>query len=198
MDMREHIVELPDGTMAEYAANVIAENMYSQCDSEGQEYLLLLREIVDHRKDATAYTLDQGWMQTHSGKKTRQKTTKGWQLLVSWKHGTTDWLPLKELKASNPIELAEFAAVNKISEEPAFAWWLKDVLQKQNQIIAKIKSRYWKMTHKFGLKLPHSVREALQIDEETGTDFWRCAIEKEMKNVMPAFEKWDDGTIEDI
>jgi hypothetical protein len=53
----------------------------------------------------TAYTLDQGWMQTRSGKKTRQKTTKGWQLLVSWKDGTTDWLPLKELKVSNPIEL---------------------------------------------------------------------------------------------
>jgi hypothetical protein len=41
IDMCEYIVELPDGTMAEYAANVIAENMYSQCDSEGQEYLLL-------------------------------------------------------------------------------------------------------------------------------------------------------------
>jgi hypothetical protein len=34
--------------------------------------------------------------------------------------------------------------------------------------------------------------------KQMGTDFWRCAIEKEMKNVMPAFEKWDDGTIEDI
>ena len=197
MDTREYVVELPDGTMAEYAANVIAENMYSQCDSEGQEYLLL-REIVDHRKDAMAYTLDQGWVQTRSGRKSRQKTTKGWQLLVSWKDGTTDWVPLKELKASNPIELAEYAVANKIVEEPAFAWWVKDVLWKRNQIIAKIKSRYWKMTHKFGLKLPHSVQEALQIDEEMGTDFWRRAIEKEMKNVMPAFEQWDDGTIEEI
>ena len=34
--------------------------------------------------------------------------------------------------------------------------------------------------------------EALRIDEETGTDFWRMAIEKEMKNVMPAFELRDD------
>jgi hypothetical protein len=145
-----------------------------------------------------AYTLDQGWKQTHSSKRTRQKTTKGWQLLVSWKDGTTDWVPLKELKASNPIELVEYAAANEMSEEPAFAWWVKDVPWKQNQIVAKIKSRYWKMTHKFGLKLPHSVQEALQIDEETGTDFWRHVIEKEIKNVMPAFEKWDDGTIKDI
>ncbi len=153
---------------------------------------------MDHWKDAMAYTLDQGWKQTHSSKRTRQKTTKGWQLLVSWKDGTTDWVPLKELKASNPIELVEYAAANEISEEPAFAWWVKDVPWKQNQIVAKIKSRYWKMTHKFGLKLPHSVQEALQIDEETGTDCWRHVIEKEIKNVMPAFEKWDDGTIEDI
>jgi hypothetical protein len=41
LDMHEYIVELPDRTTAEYAANVIAENMYSQCDFEGQEYLLL-------------------------------------------------------------------------------------------------------------------------------------------------------------
>jgi hypothetical protein len=75
------------------------------------------------------YILDQGWMQTRSGKKTRQKTTNGWQLLVSWKDGTTDWLPLKELKASNPIELAEYAVANKIVEEPAFAWWVKHVLK---------------------------------------------------------------------
>ena len=75
MDTREYVVELPDGTMAEYAANVIAENMYSQCDSEGQEYLLL-REIVDHRKDAMAYTLDQGWVQTRSGRKIKAENNK--------------------------------------------------------------------------------------------------------------------------
>jgi hypothetical protein len=54
------------------------------------------------------------------------------------------------------------------------------------------------MTHKFGLKLPHSVQEALQIDEEMGTNFWRRAIEKEMKKVMPASEKWDNGHLEAV
>jgi hypothetical protein len=38
MDTREYVMELPDGTMAKYVANIIAENMYSQCDSEEQEY----------------------------------------------------------------------------------------------------------------------------------------------------------------
>ena len=53
-------------------------------------------------------------------------------------------------------------------------------------------SKYWKQTHKYGIRLPHSVEEALKIDEETGTDFWRKAIEKETRNVMLAFEFRDD------
>jgi hypothetical protein len=33
--------------------NVIAENLYSQCDSEGRQFLVL-DEIIDHAKDNTA------------------------------------------------------------------------------------------------------------------------------------------------
>jgi hypothetical protein len=59
---------------------------------------------------------------------------------------------LKDLKAFNPIELAEFAVANHIAEEPAFKWWVSDTLQKQNCVISKVKKKYWKMTHKFGIK----------------------------------------------
>ena len=66
---------------------------------------------------------------------------------------------------------------------------MEDTLRKRHRIIKKVKSaKYWKRTHKYGIRLPHSVEEALRIDEETGTDFWRKSIEKEMRNVMPAFE----------
>ena len=54
-------------------------------------------------------------------------------------------------------------------------------------MIAKVRSRYWKRTHKFGILIPKSVKEALLLDDKTGTDLWQKAIEKEMKNVMPAF-----------
>ena len=40
--------------------------------------------------------------------------------------------------------------------------------------------------------MPKSVLEALAIDWQMGTDFWHHAIEKEMHNIMPAFEFWDD------
>jgi hypothetical protein len=49
--------------------------------------------------------------------------------------------------------------------------------------MSKFKSKYWKTTHKFGIRLPRSVQQALQIDEEMGTDLWHQAIEKEVKNV---------------
>jgi hypothetical protein len=65
------------------------------------------------------------------------------------------------LKHFFPVELAEYALVNKIIEEPAFAWWAKHVLRKRDRIIKKVKLRYWDRTHKYGILLPKSVEEAL-------------------------------------
>ena len=113
-------------------------------------------------------------------------------MLVEWKDGNSSWVSLNDMKDSYPLETAEYSIMNKISTEPAFAWWVPHVLRKRSRIINKVKSKYWKRTHKYGIRLPHSVEEALRIDEETGTDYWRKAIEKEMKNVMPAFEFRDD------
>ena len=183
LDSSMYEVELSDGTTADYMANVIAENMYSQVDEEGRQYLLL-KEIVDHRKTEEALTKEQV-------SPTNRTTTKGWDFLVEWKDGTTDWVPHKDLKAANPIELAEYVVANRINEEPAFAWWVPHVLRKRERILKKAKSRYWRTDYKFGIKLPHSVEEALEIDRETGTTFWRNGIEKEMRKVKPAFEITD-------
>ena len=95
----------------------------------------------------------------------------------------------------NPVEAAKYAVANKIDDQPAFAWWVQQVLRKRNRIIKKVKSRYWKRTHKFGIQLPHTVEEALAINDETGTTFWRNAIEKEMRNVGIAFSFCEDGKI---
>jgi hypothetical protein len=41
-------VQFLDGRVETYAANIIAENIYSQLDNEGNRFLLL-EEIMDHR-----------------------------------------------------------------------------------------------------------------------------------------------------
>jgi hypothetical protein len=98
------------------------------------------------------------------------------------------------LKDSNPIEVAEYAVANKLVTEPAFAWWVPTVLRQRDRNISKVRSRYLLRTHKFGIEVPKSVKRALEIDEETGTTFWRDAIEKEMKNNNSAFEILPNGT----
>ena len=55
-------------------------------------------------------------------------------------------------------------------------------------MIAKLKSKYWQRTHKYGIKIPKSVKEALKIDEENGNTLWQEAIALEMKNVKVAFK----------
>ena len=82
-------MELEDGTTEEFYANVIAENIFSQVDSEGNQYVLM-KEISDHRKDETAVPISDGWVEMSNGRKFRKKTTRGWQLLVEWKEGGSD------------------------------------------------------------------------------------------------------------
>jgi hypothetical protein len=190
LDSREYECLLEDGTLYHYNANVIAENIFAQCDDEGRMHAVL-EEITDHKKDRRAIHISNGHKKTRKGSRIPKVTTKGWKLLCQWKDGSSDWVELRHLKDSNPIELAEYAVANRIQEEPAFKWWVPETLRTRNCIIGKVKSRYWKTSHKYGVRLPHSVREALAIDKETGTDFWWQAIQKEMKKVMVAFE-YDD------
>ena len=56
-DTREYELEFEDGTSEFYTANMIAENMYSQIDSEGEPFKLI-SEIIDHRTDARALTME--------------------------------------------------------------------------------------------------------------------------------------------
>ena len=199
MDTRQYEVELNDGTVAAYYANIIAENMFGQVDSEGQQYALL-DEVTDHRKDQSAISSADGWVTTRANRRVRKKTTKGWKLLVTWKGGSTDWVDLKIMKEAYPLEVAEYAKANRLEEEPAFAWWIADALLNRNRFLSKVKSRYWKTTHKFGIELPHSVEQAFRIDQQNGDQLWRKAIEKEMGKIksLGAFERYDKASPEDL
>ena len=171
-DTRSYLVEFKDGSVSEYTANIIAENIYSQVDKEGRSFAIL-QEISGHRKEpGTAVEPAEAYITSANGNKSPKRTTKGWSLQVEWKGGEQEWIPLKDLKVSNPIEVAEYAVANGIAEEPAFAWWVKEVLRHRRRIVSKIKSKYWRTDHKFGIRLPHNVEEAIKIDKETGTDFW--------------------------
>jgi len=190
LDSRMYEVEYPDGHKAALSANVIAQNMFAQVDEEGNRHVLF-DAIIDHRVDGTEVKTMDAFIKNKVGHKRRRETTKGWEILVQWKDGSTTWVKLKDVKDSNPVQLAEYAVHMRIAEEPAFAWWVPYVLKKRNRIIAKVKSKYWLRTHKFGIRIPKSVEEAKRLDESNGNTLWWDAICKEMKNVRVAFEVFE-------
>jgi hypothetical protein len=69
-----------------------------------------------------------------------KKTMREWFLLVQWRNGSVSWEKLADLKASNSVEVAEYAVVNWLAEEPAFKWWVPHVIHQRNRIISKVKS----------------------------------------------------------
>ena len=75
-------VEVDDGLVREYAANIIAQNMLSQVDEDGLS-LIQMDSIIDHRKDPdVAIAKEDGYVVTGKGSKKLRKTTLGWQLLI--------------------------------------------------------------------------------------------------------------------
>jgi hypothetical protein len=66
-------VEISDGVILEYAANIIAESLYVQVDAEGHQYVLR-SEIVDHRKESDATSKDDEFV-SRNGKPLRRMTT---------------------------------------------------------------------------------------------------------------------------
>ena len=186
LDTRIFQVEFPDGHLEEYATNKIAEALYSQVDEDGHN-TGVMHEICDHRKSDKAVHISDGHITTGSTPKP-VITTKGWELQIKWKDGSYDWLPLSQLKEANPIEVAEYSYAHKINKEPAFNWWVAKVLRKRDRLINKVNTRMPKLNLKFGIEVPSTYKQAMELDRKNGNTLWADSIKKEMNVVNVAFD----------
>ena len=186
-DTREYIVEFPDRSRERFTANNIALNLYAQCDSEGRMFRNF-EEIINYCVTDKALKCDDRFRTAANRDRVPKKNLQGHKVCVQYRGGETEWLSLKLVKDSNPIEMAEYAVANGLQDNPAFSWWVRSVLKHRDWIISKVKSKYWKTTHMYGIRLPHSVEEALLLDKESGTDYWAKAIAKENKKVCVAWK----------
>jgi hypothetical protein len=96
LNSRTYEIEFPYGRSYEYTANVIAENMYAQFETKGNQFNIM-DCIIDHKKDGHSIERADMYIKHGSNKQVR-KTTKGWHLCVEWKDGTTSWERFPELK----------------------------------------------------------------------------------------------------
>ena len=186
-------MEFPDGQVKEYTATIIAENMLTQVDSDGMS-TTLMEAIVDHQRDEEkALQHRDKYVQTKNGRRHLSKTTKGWELLIKWKDKSESWIKLADMKESHPVEVAEYAWARGIDKEPAFEWWAPHTLKKRQVILAALKKRIRKTTHKYGIEIPTSVEHAFELDRKNGNNLWKEALEMEMYNIGVAFEILEDG-----
>jgi hypothetical protein len=196
LDTRLYEVEYKDGYKAAMAANTIAENLFSQVDGDGHRQVIF-DAIIGHRTDGTEIVEADAFITSANGVKRRKETTRGWEINVQWKDGSTTWHKLKDAKDSYPLDVAEYAVENGISEKPSFKWWIPFVLRKRDRIISKTKASYWTRTHKYGLEIPKNHADCVRIDHENGNTLWQDAVRKEMKTVRPAFETYE-GDVKDL
>mmetsp|Transcript_6492 Transcript_6492/g.15328 ORF Transcript_6492/g.15328 Transcript_6492/m.15328 type:complete len:280 (+) Transcript_6492:692-1531(+) len=193
LDTRQYEVEYDDGSTEVLSANVLAENLLAQVDEHGHRHRFM-EELVDHRSSDKAVKREDGVYTLESGMKRKKRTTAGWDFYVTWKDGSSNWIPLKDMKESFPIEVADYAISKGIQDKPAFAWWVPHVTKKRDRFLGKVKSKYWERTHKkYGIRVPRTIQEALDIDEANGDNLWKDSIELEMKNNRIAFEEFEGG-----
>ena len=76
LDTRRYEVQFGDGSVQEYTANLVAENMLSQSVAEGRRHMIF-KEIVDHRVADTAIKKEDGFTVGFNGNVHPKKTTRG-------------------------------------------------------------------------------------------------------------------------
>ena len=87
------------------------------------------------------------------------------------------------------VVMDEYAVTNQISGGTYFAWRVPYNLKKGNRIIFKVKKKYWRTNHKYGLRLPNHLKESVHIDQENGNTYWKGAIDKEMKKSKISYKQ---------
>ena len=112
-----------------------------------------------------------------------RQTTIGWELLFQWNDGSKKWIDLKLPKESNPVQVVDYAVSCDIDDEPAFGWWGPYTLRNRDVIIAGINSRVKQTTHKYGIKVPKYINEAIDIDIKNRNTYWTDAINLEISNI---------------
>ena len=91
---------------------------------------------------------------------------------MRWKGGSGGWVTVKDLKESYSAPLADYAVANFLQDKPVFAWWIPYTLKKRTAIIGKMKSiKHWERTHKYGVRVPRNVKEALENRCQKWQDF---------------------------
>jgi hypothetical protein len=85
-----------------------------------------------------------------------------------WKDQSESWIRLADMKEAHPVETAMCAKSRRIDRDAAFAGRVPYTLRKSDVLLASVKQRIRKTTHKYGIEIPSSVEHVYDIDKQSG------------------------------
>lgn len=176
-------VEFEDVEEAELSANVIAQSMYAQCKPRRNTYVMF-NSFIGYRGCITALDYTDHMSKKKDGRTCTRRSTRGWQLHVLFKDGSKQWIKLSVLKASHPLECAEYDVGKNLQLEHDVIWWVQAELRGRERIINIMKKRnslsYLKKNEMIGICLPNNVTEAKALDKANGNTMWADVTAKEL------------------
>lgn len=114
LDSRIFTVKLPDGEEKDIKYTFLAEQLFSKLESKGNQYRLF-KGIIGHQRLKNSVDKADGFRQA-GRKKVCQKTVAGYNLELEWKYSSASWLPLREVKETNSVNVAIYARDNDLME----------------------------------------------------------------------------------
>ena len=89
--------------------------------------------------------------------------------------------------------MAEFAVAHKIDKHTNFHWWDPYTLRKRDTIVYDVNACVKRVTHKYGIEVPRTVKEFLAFDDHRGNHLWQDVLDKEMSKLRVAFDILDEN-----
>ena len=125
---------------------------------------------------------------------------KTWEIRVLWEDKTETWEPLAEFWRSDPITVAVYAKEHGLLDTPG--WKRLKPYVKNNKKVnrmtkqAILSSMRHAARYKFGVQVPATPREAMELDKKNGNTLWKDAIKKELDqlNEYKTFSSRGKGT----
>ena len=110
-----------------------------------------------------------------------------WNVQICWENGETTWEPLGIIGKSDPVTCAIYGKEHDLLEQDGWKCFAR-LARRQKKLLrlahqAKLQSFRCRPTFKFGIQIPRSHAQALELDKENGNHLWRDAEERELNQI---------------
>jgi hypothetical protein len=169
------LVEVGDGLDEILAYNELSDLIEQQHEAEakGETKIWSFKDIIGH----------QGPL------KPSDKRYKGstYNVLVQWEDGSETYEPLTLIIKDDPVTCARYALDQDLLEVPGWKQLkriaTREKLLKRMLKQSRLQSQRRSIRYKFGVQVPRTYKEALELDAKNGNTFWQEAVTREMDQI---------------